>query len=66
VTTAVELPEWLTVGEVARIARISRRHAYALVESGQIPSVRLGRAIRIPRAKLLELLRADAAPAEDP
>jgi excisionase family DNA binding protein len=50
------LPKMLRVEEAAKVARISRRHAYHLVSTGQLPSVRLGNAIRVPTLRLLELL----------
>ena len=36
--------------------RIGRAACYEGVHNGTIPSIRLGRTIRVPRAKLLELL----------
>lgn len=47
-----DLPDLCTVDEAAAWARIGRRRAYELVRSGEIPSVRLGRSIRIPRRAL--------------
>ncbi|MBT9143405.1 MAG: putative DNA-binding proteinA [Syntrophomonadaceae bacterium] len=49
----------LTVEEVAKLLRISRASAYESVRTGQIPSVRFGRTIRIPRCALLRLLDDD-------
>lgn len=46
----------LTVPEVAALLRISRSSAYGAVRSGQIPSLRFGRSIRVPRAALERLL----------
>ena len=43
---------FLTVMELAELLRVSRRTAYILVSSGQVPSVRVGGSIRIPRAAL--------------
>jgi len=40
--------------------RIGRDMAYALVAEGRIPSVRLGRHIRIPRASLIAHLEKEA------
>ena len=37
----------LTVIDVARILHISRSHVYLLIYSGQLPTVRLGRSMRI-------------------
>ncbi len=47
-----QLPDWLTVEELARYLRIGRSCAYELVRSGEIPSRRFGRLIRINRASL--------------
>lgn len=49
-------PSVLTVAEAAALLRIGRAAAYQGVRDGTIPSIRLGRTIRVPRAKLLELL----------
>jgi excisionase family DNA binding protein len=37
----------LNVEELARILRVSRRRAYALASSGALPSVRIGRQVRV-------------------
>lgn len=42
----------LTVREAAALLRISRNLAYELVTRGEIPAIRLGRVIRVPRAAL--------------
>lgn len=47
---------WLTVTEVAEYLQVGRTTAYELVRSGKIPSVRFGKAWRIPRHQLDELL----------
>ena len=49
---ASELPEFLTVSEVGRIMRLGRSKAYDCVRQGEVPSVRFGRIIRIPRTAL--------------
>lgn len=66
-----QLPLMLTVKEVARVLRIGRNEAYAAVADGSLPSVRIGRSIRIPRNSLATLLgtareapRPDAGPAD--
>lgn len=46
-----------TLEEVAKLFRISRTTAYQLVRQGQIPTVHLGRMIRIPRRALVGFLR---------
>lgn len=50
------LPPVLKVKEVAALLRVSLSQAYDLVAEGAIPSVRLGKAIRVPRAALEELI----------
>lgn len=57
-------PDLLTVDEVADLLRIGRNQAYQAVHSGEIPSIRLGRSIRIPKAGLERLLAA--RPSEHP
>ncbi|MCY4639491.1 MAG: helix-turn-helix domain-containing protein [Chloroflexi bacterium] len=51
----------LTVREAAAFLRISRNLAYELVARGEIPAVRLGRVIRVPRAALDRWLEAQSA-----
>ena len=48
-TTAIDSSLLLTVSEAARVLRISRNLAYELVARGELPAVRLGRVIRVPR-----------------
>jgi excisionase family DNA binding protein len=50
------LPDVLTVEEAARFLRISRGLAFAAVRQGDIPSVRVGRRILVPKAPLLAWL----------
>lgn len=51
-----EKQEWLKVPEVANELRIARGRAYELVASGEIPSVRIGRSVRVNRRELEEWL----------
>ena len=51
-----DLPLVLTVEEAARYLRVGRSTAYEAVRSGQIPSTKIGRSIRIPSAALLRML----------
>jgi excisionase family DNA binding protein len=44
--------EWLKVPEVAQVLRIARSRAYELVAEGEIPSVRIGRSVRVSRMEL--------------
>lgn len=47
----------LTVDEAADRLRIGRRQCYELVRQGVIPSLRLGRSIRIPVVQLETMLQ---------
>lgn len=49
----------LTVLETARVLGISRALAYHLVARGQLPCIRLGRRIVIPRHALDAMLKSD-------
>jgi excisionase family DNA binding protein len=59
------LPDILTVEETARFLRISRGLAFAAVRQGDIPSVRVGRRILIPKTQLLAWI-ANAGQASAP
>jgi excisionase family DNA binding protein len=47
-----ETQRFLTVSELAALLRVSRATAYGLVAGGEVPSVRVGGSLRIPRAEL--------------
>jgi excisionase family DNA binding protein len=71
--TLEELPEVLTVEEAAAVLRISRGAAYALArrylatdKREGLPVVRLGRSLRVPRARLVALLEPDVPRAAAP
>lgn len=49
----------LTVDAVARILHVSRASAYQAVHQGELPSLRMGRRILVPTAKLRRLLGLD-------
>lgn len=44
--------EYLKVPEVAEMLRIARSRAYELVAEEKIPSVRIGRSVRVSRREL--------------
>lgn len=48
----VEPPILLRPDDAARLIQVSRSHLYALIADGTLPSVRLGRSRRVPRAAL--------------
>jgi len=45
-----------TVGEAAELLRIGRTAAYEAARRGDLPTVRIGRTLRIPRHALLRML----------
>jgi excisionase family DNA binding protein len=53
----VDLPLVLTVEEAAKVLRIGRSSAYEAARTGQLPTVRIGRILRVPRSALEEMLR---------
>jgi excisionase family DNA binding protein len=46
----------VTVEEAARILGVGRNSAYAAAERGDLPTIRLGRRLVVPRAALERLL----------
>jgi excisionase family DNA binding protein len=62
-----DAPEMLRVEEVARLLRISRSSAYESVAAFQasggsdgIPSMRIGRSLRVPKTVLLDWINEKA------
>jgi excisionase family DNA binding protein len=53
------LPLTLSVEQAGEFLGISRSAAYRAVSSGELPSVRIGRRLLVPTAKLLALLGLD-------
>ncbi|MCG0278495.1 MAG: helix-turn-helix domain-containing protein [Thermanaeromonas sp.] len=47
----------LTIPEVAKMLKIGKVKAYELARQGVIPSIRLGRAVRVPRQAFLNWLQ---------
>ena len=52
-------PSVLTVEQAAETLQISRAHAYTMVKAGEIPTVRLGRRVLVPRVALERFLNGD-------
>lgn len=50
------LPPLLTVVETAELLRLSPWRVYDLIRRGEIPSINLGRTLRVPRDLLLKRL----------
>lgn len=57
-------PEMLLVSEVQERLRLSRNGVYDAIARGEIPSIRFGRRILVPRAALERLIASAGAPAE--
>jgi len=55
----------LTVEEAAALLGISRAHAYELVRRGELPRLRLGRRVVVPRKALEQLVRVATSDALD-
>ncbi|WP_420113392.1 helix-turn-helix domain-containing protein [Pseudactinotalea sp.] len=49
-------PRFLTVAEVAQLARVSRMTVYRMVHAGDLPAIRVGKSFRVPEAAVQELL----------
>lgn len=62
-STATDLPLLLDAAETAKVLSLSRAKVCELANRGEIPSIRVGRAVRIPRDPLLKWIeyRAGAA-----
>jgi excisionase family DNA binding protein len=52
---ADELPHFLDIEEAAKLVGIGRSAAYEAAKTGQLPTVRFGRRLRVPRHALLSL-----------
>jgi excisionase family DNA binding protein len=53
-------PAAYTVEQARALLQVSRGSMYALIRTGQVPSIRLGRSIRIPRHRLEQMLNGEA------
>ena len=51
----------VTVEEAGRIIGVSRGSAYEAVKRGEIPVIRIGKKIRVPKAALERLLNGETA-----
>jgi excisionase family DNA binding protein len=62
--TATVQPATMTIPEVARLLGISRSAAYRAVARGEIPTIRIGRRLLVPTAKLYAMLGWNTGPTE--
>lgn len=58
-TALQELPPTISVEEAGEILGVSRRSAYRAAETGELPTLRLGRRLLVPTPKLLAMLGLD-------
>lgn len=54
-------PATYTVEQAGNLVGVGRSSAYTAVATGQLPSIRIGRRILVPRAALERLLRGETA-----
>lgn len=52
----------LTISEVANVLRVSKMTIYRLVHDGQLPSMRIGKSLRVPVSALDAYLSQAADP----
>lgn len=52
----------ISVEDAGKVLGIARNTAYAAARAGQIPAVRIGRKIRVPKAALQRLLDGEVLP----
>ncbi len=62
VTGVAEERVTMTVEEAARLLGISRGLAYEMARQGRLPTLRLGRRLLVPRARLERLLSEGEPP----
>lgn len=54
------LPDLLTAEEVAALFRVPTGMVWRQIREGVLPSVRMGRMVRIPKGKLLQFIEGEA------
>lgn len=64
-TASTTTPATMTVDEAARLLGVGRNLAYQAVREGQLPAIRLGKRIVIPRAAVLAMLEGGHGKKDD-
>lgn len=54
-------PSFLSVEEIAKDSDTSTKTVYKMIEAGQIPAVRFGRLLRVPRASWERIKNGEVA-----
>ena len=57
-SSALEPQALLRIEDVARVLAVGRTTVYALIESGHLKPVHIGRACRIPRREIIRYLES--------
>ncbi|MFC4912915.1 helix-turn-helix domain-containing protein [Actinomadura gamaensis] len=62
---------WFTVAEAAALMKVDKATVLRLIHSGELPAIRVGRAMRIPEQAIRDYLKnhhptSHAAPVEQP
>ena len=52
-----DLPLVLTIPEVAKLLRVGRNSAYEAARRGELPTIRIGHRLLVPKAALEEMLQ---------
>lgn len=52
--------------EVSQILNISRSQAYKLMQQGEIPTIRIGRSVRVRYESLWDFIEKNTTPENDP
>ena len=52
-----QYPDLMSINDLRGALGIGRTKAYELVSSGELPSIRVGNAIRIPKKNLLDYVK---------
>ena len=51
-----DYPDIVTVAQLQEMLHISRQLAYDLINSGQIPALKVGNSFRIPKIRVIEFV----------
>jgi len=58
-------PVLLHIIEAARILALSRARVYQLIAAGELPHIRIGKSVRVPRAALLRYIERRIVDSDD-
>lgn len=53
-----EYPDILTVAQIQKMLGISRHYAYSLIASGEIQGIKIGRAYKVPKVRVIDYVLA--------